>query len=228
LTTKFSEKIGISKYLGKYWAGAEAMYSVIIVMTFTSTLRAAANEGQYEFILLSALYCCIAWGLADGFFYAWEDVYNSKSHELLIEDAKVEEKKPTAVSKVKEELDDTIIGSIEENDRTKLYEGIVGYLSKNKLSKEEKNTFLRTLPHYLLGTSVLSVSTGLIVLLPFAIFPHNLNTALPLSRIIAIVTLFAVGYYRSQSIEFYRRLSSGILSALVGVIIALITVALGG
>jgi hypothetical protein len=29
----------LTDYIGKYWAGAEVMYGVIIAMTFTSTLR---------------------------------------------------------------------------------------------------------------------------------------------------------------------------------------------
>jgi len=224
------KKLNISQYLGKYWAGAEAMYSVIIVMTFTSTLRSISlvSVGLYSTVLYSALYCCIAWGLADGCFYAWEDAYNANTHKVLIEDSKLEEKKPVAVSMVKEELDDTIIGSIQENDREKLYDGIVGYLSKNKVKKESKSAFFRALPHYLLGTSVLAIGAGVIVLLPFLIIRGNLPLALRVSNVVGILALFAIGYYRASGNRLSQRLSSGMVSALLGIIIAVVTVLLGG
>ena len=64
----------LSDYIGRYWASAEVMYAVIIAMTFTSTLRGHDDmyEMLYQTIVYSALFCCIAWGVADGLFYAWE------------------------------------------------------------------------------------------------------------------------------------------------------------
>jgi hypothetical protein len=43
-------------------------------MTFTSTLRgeAAIFEMVFQTVIYPALFCCIAWGVADGLFYAWE------------------------------------------------------------------------------------------------------------------------------------------------------------
>jgi hypothetical protein len=53
------------------------MFGVIMVVCFTSVLRAFPNlaETILGTILLSALFCCIAWGLVDGIFYAWEAHY---------------------------------------------------------------------------------------------------------------------------------------------------------
>jgi hypothetical protein len=223
-------KLKVGEYLGKYWAGAEAMYSVIIVMTFTSTLRSVSPESHaiYSTILFSALYCCIAWGLADGFFYAWEAAYNAENNRLLIEDSKNETKRPIAISMIKEELDDTVIGSIAKDDREKLYEGIVGYLSKNRVPQKKTASLIRVLPHYLLGTTTLSILGGVIVLLPFVLIQGNLVLALRVSNIVGIITLFLIGYYRSGDNRLERRLSSGLISAVLGIIIAIITVVLGG
>jgi hypothetical protein len=57
--------MGLTDYIGKYWAGAEVIYAVIIAMTFTSVLRGyvAIPKGAYFNIVYSALFCCIAWGL---------------------------------------------------------------------------------------------------------------------------------------------------------------------
>ncbi|HMK16433.1 MAG TPA: hypothetical protein VK450_05890, partial [Methanomicrobiales archaeon] len=48
-----------------------------MVVCFTSLLRAYPGVAEQILgtILLSALFCCIAWGLVDGIFYAWEAHY---------------------------------------------------------------------------------------------------------------------------------------------------------
>ena len=68
----------LSNYIGKYWTGAEVIYAVTIAMTFTSFLRTyiAMPVGSYFPIIYSALFCCIAWGIADGAFYIWKRNYN--------------------------------------------------------------------------------------------------------------------------------------------------------
>ena len=226
----FLKRVDVANYLGKYWAGAEGMYGVIIVMTFTSTLRNVKLDTQniYSTIVLSALYCCIAWGLADGFFYAWERSYNEKNRRILIEESRSEDKKQDALGLVKEDLDDTILGSINDDDRQKLYKGILGSLSRNQLKEPEKHAVLKTLPNYLVGTTLLSVGAGVLVLAPFFFFRNDIVQALNLSNLLGIATLFLIGYRRTEDKRPLSRLSSGIVSALLGVIIALITIAIGG
>ena len=205
------------------------MYAVIIVMTFTSTLRHSDTLAQslYMTIVLSALLCCVAWGVCDGVFYAWEDVYDTKTQGMMIHASKSDDKKSVADSMIKEELDDTIVGYIEESDRERLYEGIRKYLAKPEV-KVKKKTFLRELPHYVFGTTGLSLGSALIVLLPFFIFGNDIRFALNVSNILGVSVLFLIGYYRSQDERFLRKFSSGMISAILGIIIALVTVVLGG
>jgi hypothetical protein len=39
----------------------------------------------YQTVVYSALFCCIAWGIADGLFYAWERRYNIRTENKIIE-----------------------------------------------------------------------------------------------------------------------------------------------
>jgi len=54
--------MGLSDYIGKYWEGAEAIYAVIIAMTFTSAFRSFVEvpDAIYLRVVYSALFCCIA------------------------------------------------------------------------------------------------------------------------------------------------------------------------
>jgi uncharacterized membrane-anchored protein YitT (DUF2179 family) len=78
--------MSLADYIGKYWTGAEAIYGVIIVMTFISVLRGnpVVFKQMLSTIIYSALACCIAWGIADGLFYSWERSYIIKQGNAII------------------------------------------------------------------------------------------------------------------------------------------------
>jgi hypothetical protein len=77
--------MGLADYLGRFWYSSEPMFGVIMVVCFTSVLRAYPQvaEQVVDIVLLSALFCCIAWGLVDGVFYAWEAHYELDKKKKL-------------------------------------------------------------------------------------------------------------------------------------------------
>jgi hypothetical protein len=72
--------MGLADYIGMYWAGAEVLYGTIIAMTFTSALREVPDflDVAVTNIVWTALFCCIAWGVADGPFHFWKQGYPSR------------------------------------------------------------------------------------------------------------------------------------------------------
>ncbi|HZW54921.1 MAG TPA: hypothetical protein VFF30_01385 [Nitrososphaerales archaeon] len=128
----------VSNYLGRFWTGTEAAYGVIIAMTFTSTLRGLSDitwQELYSTVVFTALFCCIAWGIADGFFYGWERNFNTRMQEKIVESARSSEdkKKDLAISLLHEELDDSIMGTFDAPVRQRIYERIVEYLSETEV-----------------------------------------------------------------------------------------------
>ena len=121
----------LADYIGKYWAGAEVMYAVIIAMTFTSVLWNAEFAPDFikENIVQTALACCIAWGVADGCFYIWERKYLMRQEKQIVELAREEGKKEDAMLQVKAQLDDSILRNIEPTKRERLYEALVSELA---------------------------------------------------------------------------------------------------
>jgi VIT1/CCC1 family predicted Fe2+/Mn2+ transporter len=228
-------ELGFSDYLGKFWSGAEAMYGVIIVLSFTSTLRSARVDVQqiYSTIVSAALFCCVVWGLADGFFYAWEEGYSARNQRKMIKDSKSSEKKLIAYSMVKQELGDRILGTINETERDRLYDNFVEYLSQTDVKSKGDNPFFKrpffsSLPRYLLTTSLLSIGAGLIVLLPFFLLRNDIPVALNISNVLGMVTLFAIGFLRTKDERFSRKIVFGVVSALLGLVIAVIILIFGG
>jgi hypothetical protein len=217
--------MGLSNYIGKYWAGAEAIYAIIIAMTFTSIFRTyiAIPEALYFNIIYSALFCCIAWGFTDGLFYLWERRHNLRIENDII-DLCSSDQKNDAIPLIEEQLDNTILSNINEENRMQLYHELVLHLAATgkKEIMSGRDAF-----NIILGTLLISTGAGSIVILPFFL-TEDLNSALNASNWLGISLLFIIGYYRTHERELSGRLMSGFGTAVIGMIIASITVLLGG
>lgn len=216
----------IADYIGRYWAGAEVMYGIIITMTFTSMIRGFPDMPGFlaDRLILAAVLCCIAWGLADGFFYLWERSYLLRRQNRILDLSRSADGVAAARSSLGDELDDTILRTVPEKDRTHFYEKLVRYLS----TVEGRQ---RILPHeaatIITGTLALSAGTALIIVSPFFAIPDE-RLALTISNLAGILILFSVGYFRARDRNFFPRMLIGTGSALVGIIIVAITVFIGG
>jgi VIT1/CCC1 family predicted Fe2+/Mn2+ transporter len=218
--------MGLADYIGKFWTGAEVMYGVIIAMTFTSVLRGYPYvfEIVLNRIILAALFCCIAWGVADGLFYLWERNYIIRRENKTIELTKSEGNDDSAISLIGEQLDDTILRNIPGENRVQLYQKLTRFLST--VDEREKLSPLQALT-IIFGTFLLSSGAGLAVVFPFFII-DDVMQALILSNISGILLLFIVGYSRAFERNLLSRIINGFASAFIGIIISVITVVLGG
>ena len=216
----------VADYLGKFWTGAEVMYGVIIAMTFTSMLRGVPFilQGVLTNIVLAALFCCIAWGIADGLFYLWERNYIIRRENKTIELSKRGEGKGPALSLIGEQLDDTILRNIPMENRRPLYEKLVQFLSS--VQEREKFSAGGALT-IVIGTFLLSAGAGLIVVAPFFLI-DNVTQALNVSNLCGIFLLFLVGYTRAFDRNLLSKIMMGFASSCIGILISAITVILGG
>jgi VIT1/CCC1 family predicted Fe2+/Mn2+ transporter len=218
--------MGLVDYIGRYWAGAEILYGAIIAMTFTSALREIPDVLEFAVmsVVWTALFCCIAWGLADGLFYLWEREYIVRQENRIIASSRSAAGNQAAVAMLGEQLDDSILRNVPRERRAELYEGLsrslAGAADREKVTPREAGTLV-------LGTLVRSALAGLVIVAPFFLV-DDLELALDASNLLGILLLFAVGYTRALDRDLTSRLVNGLAAAMVGVIIAVITIALGG
>jgi VIT1/CCC1 family predicted Fe2+/Mn2+ transporter len=216
----------LSDYIGKYWAGAEVMYGVIIAMSFTSVLRGQESvlEQLVYTTITTALLCCIAWGIADGLFYSWERRFIIRQENEIIQFSKSAQENESAITLIGNQLDDTILRNIHADNRHQLYQRLVEYLSKVdvKESLTGRDTFI-----IVGGTFLRSAGAGLIIIIPFLII-DNIERALDISNLFGILLLFIVGYFRSLERTFFSKIISAFGSAFIGIIITIVTVVMGG
>jgi VIT1/CCC1 family predicted Fe2+/Mn2+ transporter len=218
--------MGLVDYIGRYWAGAEILYGAIIAMTFTSALREIPDVLEFAVmsVVWTALFCCIAWGLADGLFYLWEREYIVRQENRIIASSRSAAGNQAAVAMLGEQLDDSILRNVPRERRAELYEGLsrslAGAADREKVTAREAGTLV-------LGTLVRSALAGLVIVAPFFLV-DDLELALDASNLLGILLLFAVGYTRALDRDLASRLVNGLAAAMIGVIIAVITIALGG
>jgi membrane protein CcdC involved in cytochrome C biogenesis len=219
--------MALTDHLGKFWTGAEVMFGVIIAMTFTSMLRhySTVSDALLQRTLISALFCCIAWGIVDGLFYLWERSYNIRHENLMIRSSRSAKQRRLALPLIGEQLDDTVLRNIPKERREQIYRKLVQLLST---AEDRKKMSVWEGMKIVLGTFLLSVGAGSIVLAPFLFAHGDIKIALAISNILGITLLFAVGYMRSLEKGILSKIISGSTSALIGIIIAVITIVLGG
>ncbi len=218
--------MGLSDYIGRYWVGAEAIYAVILAMTFTSVLRTyiATSDASHFPLVYSALFCCVAWGIADGSFYVWERKYNLRMENDIIDMCRSKREKDAAISLIGEQLGNTILSNIAADKRQKLYGDLVVHLAA---AGKKEAVSAGDILNIILGTTLVSTVAGLTVILPFFLI-EDMYFALTISNWLGISLLFVIGYYRTYEKDLFERLRSGFITAVIGMMIAAITVMLGG
>jgi hypothetical protein len=181
----------------------------------------------------AALACCITWGIADGLFYSWERGYIVKQENVIIRLSKSAGQSESAVSLVRDELDDTLLRNVPQEKRLYLYQKLVQYLS---FVEEREKMSLRDAATIIPGTFYISTVAGLIVVIPFFLMNSNLpfflmddvETALGISNLLGILLFFGIGCYRAFNKDLFSNVISGIGMSLIGIIITAITIVLGG
>lgn len=218
--------MNLADYIGRYWAGAEAIYAVIIAMTFTSVLRsyAAIDEAAYWEIIYPALFCCIAWGIADGLFYAWERRYNIRMENKIIDLSRPGQDRDEAMHLIREQLDDTILRNINYEKRTELYRNLMNHLDEVGAKRTPSRWDALAI---ISATFAISTAAGLAVVAPFFLV-ENLKTALDISNMLGICLLFIIGYHRAYEKSASARMIMGFGTAVIGIVIAAVTILLGG
>ena len=217
--------MGLADYLGRFWYSSEPMFGVIMVVCFTSVLRAYPDVADQVIgnVLLSALFCCLAWGLVDGIFYAWEAHYELDRKKKLLTRVQAPNDPNEARELVEDHLGDTIVDLMEEKDKEKIYQ----IVEKNVAGIDLGHVSIKEDMVTVLIAFGLVVGSSIIVMVPFLVVSPVMN-ALIISNITGILLLFVMGYWREEDKRIAKKLITGGLTAFVALIITIVTIRLGG
>ena len=201
---------------------AEALFGLIMVLTFTGSLSVAeAGRDDVRTMLIGALGCNIAWGIIDGILYLM-NCLSEQGHAIRalrrLHGAGAAEEGHRAIASVLPPLMAETLGPAEyEPMRRKLVQ-LPLPPARPSLGRQE---WLGALAVFL-WVFVMTLP----VALPF-LFMDNVHRAMRVSNAIAMVLLFVTGYAFGRVAE-YRPWLTGLAMVLLGAVLVVITIALGG
>ena len=138
--------MGLSDYFGRFWFAAEPVFGIVMTLCFLAILR---NQALYAYPLLleratvlvigAAISCCIAWGIVDGIFYAWENHHLTARKNLAANYAKNEKQREKSLKMVEEDLQDTYVDLLTDDEKNNLYEKVIANLSQSNIERKIAN-----------------------------------------------------------------------------------------
>lgn len=201
---------------------SEALFGLIMVMTFTCTLSVAeAGREDVRTMLVGALGCNLAWGIVDGVMYVINSIANRARGNVLLRRLKATADPAEGRGQVTAVLPDQVAAVLLPDEVESMRRRLVATPDPPRGVPLRRDDWLSAA-----AVCILVFVTTFPVTIPF-ILVHEVRPALRISNAIALTMLFLLGW----SLGRYTggrpwRLGAGML--LLGGILVAITIALGG
>lgn len=212
---------------------SEAIYGVLIVMTFTMAYQAtfwrqplgsAVEVTHVRQLLLAAIGCAVAWGLIDGVIYILTCVFERAEEGRLMSLVRGAPSTQAAIDLIAKALDHRLAPLVGEEERRRLYASIYERLRQTTAAP------VRVIGDDISGalaTVAVALMSTLPAVIPFLFFTDNPYLALRLSNLIAIMLLFFLGWRWARYVGA-RPLWTGFSLAALGVLLVAVAIPLGG
>ena len=210
-----------SQQLDPIERSSEVLFGLIMVLTFTGSLRiTGADHDSVRTMLLAALGCNLAWGIIDAVMYLMA-VLSERSHNLLL----LRQVRTASPEEGRRLISDAMSIDLAEVITEKEVEAVRHRFTE--LPEPARHARLHFHDYRAAaGVFLLVFLSTFPVVLPF-LFISRPGLALRVSNLVAIVMLFLTGYaYGSYAGR--RPLRVGLWMVLIGVGMVALTVALGG
>jgi hypothetical protein len=201
---------------------SEILFGLIMALSFTCAVSVAeASRFDVRQMLVGAIGCNIAWGIIDAIMFLINRLAQ-RGRDLTVFNFVRDSNQP---EKSLDHIADALSPELAEIIKRENLE-----LIRKDIVNAPAHTFKKRL--YLLdfkmalGVFLLVFISTFPVAIPFAIAPQ-VHLALRISNGIAIVLLFLGGWYLARY-GGYRKLRTGLLMALIGVLLVFLTISLGG
>jgi VIT1/CCC1 family predicted Fe2+/Mn2+ transporter len=200
----------------------EVLFGLIMVMTFTGSLSVAtADREAVREMLIGAVGCNVAWGIVDAAMYLLTT--------LALRGAEIDALRRVRSAASDEEARGLIVEALPESVGDMIQASEVAELRARlgKLPEPPKRPWLGARDYLgALGVFLLVAVATIPVVLPF-VAVENTHRAVRWSHSIAIAMMFAVGVSLGRR-SLVHPVLMGVGTALIGVLLAVTTMALGG
>jgi hypothetical protein len=201
---------------------SEILFGLIMALTFTCTMSAAtAGREEVRTLLFAAIGCNIAWGLVDAVMFLFSAL-TERGRELVtiraVRDAASPEEAHGVITRA---LSPVLPPILTREDVERVRQNMLQMRDLPPAPALTTDDWLGALAVFLLV--FLSVFP---VAIPFLVF-RNVQLAMRMSNLVAIAMLFACGYWLARH-GGYQPWRTGMSMVVLGVVLVVITIALGG
>jgi VIT1/CCC1 family predicted Fe2+/Mn2+ transporter len=199
---------------------SEAIFGVLMALTFTGSLNAAtAGREEIGTMLLTAIGCNIAWGLTDAVMYLVAAVVEKRRGLTLLRSVRQTADIRAAHRLIADELPERIAGGAREATLEAIRTTLVAVPEgKTALSAGDYKAAL--------GVFGIVVLATFPVVVPFVVM-RNVYAAMRISNGLAVATLYAFGHVLGKY-SGGKPWHYGVTIAAVGIVLVAIIMALGG
>ncbi|MGA8388725.1 MAG: VIT family protein [Pseudolabrys sp.] len=201
---------------------AEILFGLIMALTVTgATSVVTADRTEIQTMLIAALGCNVAWGIIDAGMYLMARLAEQGSNALLLREVRGTADRERAHRTIADALPPLLASIFQPSQLDLIREGI------RRLPETETRPRL-TGRDWLgaLGVCILVILSTFPVVIPFLIL-GNAQTALRVSNVIAVVSLFFCGVIFARYAGL-RPWPTGLTMVVVGAALVGIAIALGG
>ena len=214
------EKNSRARMLDPIERASEAIFGVLMAMTFTGSLNAAtAGREEIGTMLLTAIGCNIAWGLTDAVMYVVGTFTEKNRRSMLLRRLREAADPPTAHRLIADELPERLAGGIQEETLEAIRKAL---LAGPEAAVGVTAGDLRAA----VGVFALVVLATFPVVVPF-VFLRDSAVAMRVSNAFAVATLYAYGHVLGKY-SGGRPWTYGLTIAATGMVLVVIIIALGG
>ena len=201
---------------------SEILFGLIMALTFTLTISVLESDRkELRGMLVAAISCNIAWGIVDAVMYTMASLAARGHDRMILGYVRKTSDRSSAREFIKDAMPPAVANSMTEEDLEKI---------RNSLVTLPEPNF-----HVGLSLTDIKIAIGIFLLVFLSTFPVAMpflfikspEVALRISNLVAIVMMFFCGWLLAKYGGFNKWIT-GLLLVLLGVVLVLITIALGG
>jgi hypothetical protein len=202
---------------------AEVICGLVMVLSFTAATASIFENTTSHALLIAILGCNISWGIVDGVTYVLGNLLNRGARARLILQIKSAPDDPHVSQAIAARIEN-VIGELLTPQQS---EQVLQWIIQGASQAEAQPTHLRKEDLYTaLACFAIVFGAAIPVLVPFLLIKDEV-VALRVSNGLILAMLFAIGW-RWAPFANMNRLATGLGLLSLGVVLVLITVALGG
>ena len=200
---------------------SEILFGLIMVLTFTGSLRASGlDRDDVHRMLIGALGCNLAWGIIDAVFYLLATLSERGHNLVLLRD--IQAATPKKGRRIlADALSDDLAGVLSDTELESLRARMAQLPRLSQHAHLHRNDYVAAF-----GVFLLVFLSTFPVVLPFFFMQHP-NRSLRMSNLIGIIMLFLVGTAYGKYAD-RSPWKVGLVMVLIGLAMVGLTIALGG